>query len=263
MTSQRISVVTGGASGIGRAAAIRLATAGDWVVIADINQNGSSETIEKIERDGGDASFVRCDVGEEEQLADLADAVERDVGTPGVLVNSAGLLQNPMTTAEMDMEEHDRIWRVNYRGTYLACRAFAPRMAAGGGGAIVNVGSINSFFALPLPAYNPGKFAIKGLTELLACEWGPKGVRVNMVAPGYTLTENIRARIESGHRDPEALVRASPLRTAVEPADVAAAIAFLCSPDARMITGTSLLVDAGWFAYTGYGQYPGPVGEAG
>jgi NAD(P)-dependent dehydrogenase (short-subunit alcohol dehydrogenase family) len=259
MTEPRIVVVTGGASGIGEATARRFAELGERVVIADVNTKRGEAVAEEIAKGGGTARFVDLDVTSEDAVKRVADGIEATDGPVDVLINSAGLLMNAITTRALDMETHDRIWAVNYRGTYLCCREFGERMAGRKRGWIVNLGSINSYRALPLPAYTPGKAAIKMLTELLACEYGRHKVRVNAVAPGFTLTPNLKARIDAGQRDQSGMEATAALGEVVLPEDVADGIVFLCSPQAKRITGVTLPIDAGWLAGVGYLSYPAEV----
>jgi NAD(P)-dependent dehydrogenase (short-subunit alcohol dehydrogenase family) len=146
----------------------------------------------------------------------------------------------------MDMDFHDRMWQVNYHGTLHACMAYGRQMRARGRGAIVTLGSINSFAPLPLPAYNIGKAAIQRLTELLAVELGRHGVRVNGVAPTYVRTEGLQAKIDAGLRDMDKVMSVHALDALPEPDDIAQAVAFLCSANASRITGIMLPVDSGW-----------------
>ena len=129
MTARRIAVVTGGGSGIGRAAARRLARAGDVVVVADVSDVSGRKVVDAIRADGGSAEFRRVDVAEQASVDALAADVESAIGPVDVLVTSAGILQNATDIASFDLAEHDRVWAINYRGVYLSCRAFAPRMA--------------------------------------------------------------------------------------------------------------------------------------
>ena len=122
------------------------------------------------------------------------------------LVNSAGILQNAVRAIEMDMAEFDRIHAVNTRAVLLVNRAFGAAMAGAGQGAIVNIGSLTTFRPSGQPAYAMGKAAIRMMTEVLAAELGPRGVRVNAVAPGYVLTPAMQARIDSGQRDPALMI---------------------------------------------------------
>jgi NAD(P)-dependent dehydrogenase (short-subunit alcohol dehydrogenase family) len=251
----RVAIVTGGASGIGEACARRFAQAGDVVVVADLDR-GQGEAVARAA--GGRSEFRALDVSDEAQVREFALAVEAAHGAPTVLVNCAGILEMPAPIADYPLDQHDRLWGVNYRGSYLMCRAFGSRMAELGRGAIVNISSVvGAFRAAPLLAYAPSKAAIKGLTESLACEFGPAGVRVNAVAPGATLTPPNRKRFESGQRDPRTWTDHSALRRLVLPEEIAEGIFFLCSPAAAAITGITLPIDAGWLAGSALAPYGG------
>lgn len=255
----RISVITGGASGIGRATADVLAEQGDTLVIADINGDAATKAVEELKALGTAAHAMVLDVADDGAVEGFFDTVESQVGPVGAVVHSAGILQNAMTTERMDRAEADRIMDVNYRGTWSVNVAACRRMKARQAGAVVNLASINSFAPLPIPSYNISKIAVKGLTEILAVEYGVHGIRVNAVAPTYTITPAIQARIDSGHRDPEAIKDAGALKMLVRPRHIAEPIAFLLSGAAAAITGVTLPVDAGWAANTTYSSYVAPI----
>jgi NAD(P)-dependent dehydrogenase (short-subunit alcohol dehydrogenase family) len=254
MSGKGVAVVTGGASGIGEATARRLAADGHAIAVLDLNQAGG-EAVAKAT--GG--RFFACDVSDAEAVDAAAAAVERDMGPPAVLVTSAGLIPNAESILDMDMAAHDRMWAVNYNGTVHCCRAFARRMIPHRKGAIVTLGSINSRIPLPIPAYNMGKAAIERLTQLLAVELGRHGIRVNSVGPTYVMTPPLRAKVDAGQRDMNKIMGVHALPYLPEPADIAAAIAFLCSADARAITGILLPIDAGFLAGVSYRTYAGGV----
>lgn len=256
--SPPLALVTGAASGIGRAAALRLAADGHRIVAADIDAAGLQDLGRALP--GADLRVI--DMADAQAIAGLAQALAAGPGVPRVLVNAAGILQDNHPPHLMPMAEHDRIWHVNYRGSYLCCRSFAPAMAAAGGGAIVNIASVTALRPLPLAAYGPGKAAIVSLTATLAGHYGRSGVRINAVAPGYVLTPALRQRLEAGLRDADSLTRPSALGRLVHPEEVAEAIAFLSGPAAAAITGITLPVDAGWLAgaaWDSYGGLPGPL----
>jgi len=260
MGDARISLVTGGGSGIGRATARRLARGGDLVVVADVNETGGQAVVAEIRKAGGRAEYRPIDVAQEASVNECAARVEAELGPVAVLVNSAGVLQNVADIGTFSLEEHDKVWAINYRGTYLCCRAVAPRMAARRAGSIVNISSTSALGAMPLLAYGPGKAAVQNLTAILAVEFGPDNVRVNAVVPGYVLTEQMQARIDAGKRDPYSMHNHSALGRMVLPDDVANGIHFLCSDAASCITGIGLPIDAGYLAAVTYLHHPGLAG---
>jgi NAD(P)-dependent dehydrogenase (short-subunit alcohol dehydrogenase family) len=260
MSTRTVAVVTGGASGIGEATARRLAADGCSVAIVDINAAAGEAVAKSI---GAGARSYACDVSDAKAVDAAAARIEADLGPAGILVTSAGLIPNTESVLDMDMAAHDRMWQVNYNGTVHCARAFARQMIPLGKGAIVTLGSINSRLPLPIPAYNMGKAAIERLTQLLAVELGRHGIRVNSVGPTYVMTPPLRAKVEAGKRDMNKIMAVHALTTLPEPADIAAAIAFLCSDQARAITGILLPVDAGWLAAVSYRTYAGGVPWAG
>lgn len=261
MTQARTILVTGASSGIGRATAVRFGRSGDTVVIADINEPGGKGVVEEVEAAGGKAIYREVDVAHDESVLALVEKVEQGIGVPTVLVNCAGLLQNPSRLVDLDMAEHDRIWAVNYRGTFLCCRAFAPGMISAGGGCMINISSTSAVRVFPLLAYSPGKAAIDQLTQILAADLGPEGIRVNAVLPGYVRSEQMQSRIDAGLRDEAKMKEQSALGRMVEPEEIADGIYFLCSDAARAITGTILPIDAGYLASTSYQLYAGWTSE--
>jgi NAD(P)-dependent dehydrogenase (short-subunit alcohol dehydrogenase family) len=172
-----------------------------------------------------------------------------------VIVNSAGVLQNAVFLTKMPMAEYDRLMAINLRGTMLVGRIMGARMCDAGAGSIIHLCSLTSFYPSAQPAYAVSKAGLKMLTEVMAAEFGPKGVRVNAVAPGYTMTPAMKQRIDKGERDPSAVIEKSALRRFVEPSEVADAIFFLCSDQARAITGVTLPIDCGWLVHAAYRAY--------
>lgn len=257
---KRVIVVTGGASGIGFATVKKLGEAGDKIIIADMPGGHGAKVAGDLKADGLDVHFAALDVRDDASVAAHVEEVCRVHGVPYGLVNCAGILEVPKVSWLADLERHDEIWRVNYRGTYVVIRAYGPKMiGTKKGGAIVTVGSINSFRPLPLPAYNPSKVAIKGLTEVLAVEYGPYGIRVNGVAPTYTMTPPVLAKIQTGERDGAAIRRAHALDVMVMPEHIADGIMFLLSEQSAAITGHMLPVDAGWLVAQTYRHFVGPI----
>lgn len=248
----KVAVVTGGASGIGEATARRFARSGWTVVIADIDEERGRAVTADIAASGVRCDFHPMDVSVEADVIRVTDAVLAEHGEVAALVNSGGVLQNAVRVTTMDIAEFDRIIDINVRGTLLVSRAFGAHMARMGHGSIVNLCSLTTFHPWPQPAYGVSKAGLKMLTEIMAAELGPQGVRVNAVAPGYTLTPAMQGRIDRGERDPSKVIEKSALRRFVEPHEVAEAIYFLSSPLAAAITGATLPIDCGWLVYTSY-----------
>lgn len=256
MGDQRSIVVVGGTSGIGRAIALRFAEEGYGVVVSGRDATRGEQAAAACQEAGArSAHFAAADVSDVSSLEQLASFCRERVGIPYVAVNCAGILQSGKRVLDQDLDEDERLWRINYRGTLIGCQVFGGLMSEAGRGAILNVGSLASFAPLSLPAYTPGKHAVLSLTQILAAELGPKGVRVNAVAPGYTLSDGLKARIAKGERNPDAIKETTALRRFVEPRDVAEAALFLCSDRAGAITGVTLPVDAGWLVQAPYAQY--------
>ena len=254
-----VLVVTGGASGIGLACAKAMVAAHAQVALIDVNEDGLAAAAAQIDEAGGAASTFVGDVADADAMVALATRIESEVGPVRTLVTSAGILQNAATVLDMDLDEYARVWDVNYHGTVYTVRAFAPAMTERALGAIITIGSINSYGALPLPAYCPGKTAILRLTQILAVELGRFGIRVNGVAPGYVLTPALKARIESGDRNADMIRGAGAVDMFLYPENIADVAAFLCSDKAAAVSGTMMPVDAGWEAATLYRNYAGGV----
>ena len=245
--SGRTALVTGSTDGIGAGVAEAFAAAGAKVIVTGRNADRGAEVVKRIVAAGGEAQFVRADLaGGLSAVRTLAsEATSRLGGHIDILVNNAALLINPGPTAAVDEDLLDQALNVNIKSVFLLTGLVAPGMVAQGGGAIVNIGSINGLLGMDSSAlYGMTKAAIHSLTKYWAAEFGPQGIRVNTVAPGPTLTnrnEQIKdllapmlARLPSG--------RASTL------AEVAAAVLFLASDEASNIHGATLSVDGGWAA---------------
>ncbi|MBK5204663.1 MAG: SDR family oxidoreductase [Polaromonas sp.] len=248
----RIVVVTGGASGIGAASAAVLASEGWRVVVAGHNLAQAQLVADRV---GGVAWYI--DVASDDSVANAAREIEAEIGPVYGLVNSAGILQKPLAPHQFSMEEWDRVQSVNFRGSYITNLAFARAMLVRKSGSIVNISSISGSRSMPLHSYAPAKAAVISMTQCLAAEWGTSSLRVNSVAPGYTLTPALAAAIERGERQVEGATSNSPLRELVRPEQVGDAVAFLLSDRASAITGVDLAVDCGWLVGTGWDMYGG------
>jgi NAD(P)-dependent dehydrogenase (short-subunit alcohol dehydrogenase family) len=246
-----IAVITGGASGIGAACGAELAARGAQVVLLDRN-----EAVHKAAGEIGARSYI-ADVTDDAAMESIAGQIENEVGPVEILVNSAGVLQQPLPPDRLSMQVWDEVIRVDQRGTYLASVVFAAGMKQRGHGSIVNIASIVGSRSAPLHAYAPAKAAVISITECLAAEWGPSGIRVNAVSPGHTRTPALQAAIDAGERDVVLFERNNALGRMVEPIEIARAVAFLAGTDAAAITGANLPVDCGWLVTGSWHSYGG------
>lgn len=190
-------------------------------------------------------------------MHEVAELIESTHGPVDYLITSAGILQRKLAPEDLPMAHWDAVTNIDVRGTYLSCALFGSKMAARGRGAIVNIASITSFRSSPLHAYGPAKAAVASLTMNLAAEWGRSGVRVNAVAPGFTLTEAMQAAIDQGDRDPTELSQPTAMNRLVTPDEVADGIGFLLSDAARAITGIVMPIDAGWLCGSTWATWGG------
>ncbi len=248
----RVAVVTGGAGGIGAACARELVARGAKVAIVDRKLDSAGVLAGEL-----GARAFEIDVAEEASVAAAADAIEKALGPVCVLVNCAGVLQRTLPPETLTLAEWDFVARVDLRGTYLCCAAFGTRMAARRSGAIVNIASVAGMRSGPLHSYGPAKAGVISLTECLAAEWGPSGVRVNTVSPGFTRTPALEKGIATGTLDDATMAASAALGRLVHADEIAAAVAFLASDLASGVTGANLPVDAGYLVATPWASYGG------
>jgi NAD(P)-dependent dehydrogenase (short-subunit alcohol dehydrogenase family) len=245
----RVAIVTGGARGIGRETAETLAAAGARVVLADLDREAVESAAAEIRASGLHATATVANVADEASVNAMVQATLEREGRLDILVNNAGIaIRRP--AVDLALGDWDKVLSVNLTGSFLCARAAARPMIAAGSGAIVNVASIMGLSGgglYPNVSYQATKGAIVNMTRALAVEWAPHAIRVNAVAPTYVRTDLIGPIL----KDPELVARIeamTPLKKLAEPADIAAAVAFLVSPAAAMITGHTLPVDGGFLA---------------
>jgi NAD(P)-dependent dehydrogenase (short-subunit alcohol dehydrogenase family) len=242
---ERVALVTGATSGIGRAVAHRLAGEGTTVLVVGRDSDRGEQVVAEVGRRGGRGVFLRADLSDAGAVVDLAGrAHEAAAGPVDVLVHSAGV-GTIGPTADIGAEVLDLLWAVNVRAPFLLTGRLAPRMADRGHGSIINVSSIASGRGIDgFSAYAVTKAAIDQLTRSWTAEFGPRGVRVNGVAPGSTDT----AMIEPAPGVFIELARQAPMRRLADPDEVAAAVAWLASSESHLVQGAVIPVDGGWAA---------------
>jgi NAD(P)-dependent dehydrogenase (short-subunit alcohol dehydrogenase family) len=231
----KVAIVTGGAQGIGRAIADGLAAEGAEVVIADLNPP-----------DGG----IRADVSSEEDVQRMVDETLTRHGRIDILVNNAGLYASLAMRPfeQIPLEEWRQVMDVNVASMFLCCRAVVPIMRGQGGGKIVNISSGTPFRGVPfLLHYVTSKGAIVAFTRALAKELGKDAIHVNCVAPGFTMSDGVKANPEVVEKLRDASVAARTLQRDQVPEDVSGAVVFLCTPAADFITGQTMVIDGGQF----------------
>lgn len=247
--TDRIVVVTGGASGIGRATAERCAELGATVIVTDRRTDAGESTAAAIEDAGGNAEFRELDVTDRDRFTDLISVVDADYGGVDLLVNNAGVLRLSEFT-ETSPSAFDIQLDVNLEGVWNGCQAAVPVMAEGDGGAIVNVASVDGLLGAAYHApYGAAKAGVINLTRSLAVELGEVGIRINAVCPGYVATPHVEEYLAT-FDDPEvkrqAIAEETALGRLAEPNEIADCIAFLASDAASYLTGEDLVADAGY-----------------
>ena len=243
----RVAVVTGGGSGIGLAISRRLAGDGGSVAVLDRNATSADEAAAAINASGGSAIGVEADVTDRAGVEAAVDHVARSLGAPTILVNNAGLEQfGPFL--KIDLDTWQRVHAVNLTGTYHCCQVVIPHMLEAGWGRIVNISSSSAQGGQPyMAAYVSSKAAVIGLTKSLALEFGPKGITVNTIPPGFIDTPMLRASEEKGRLGGpvEEHELRTPVRRIGRPEDIAAATAFLVTDEASYVTGQVIGVNGG------------------
>jgi NAD(P)-dependent dehydrogenase (short-subunit alcohol dehydrogenase family) len=242
----RVAVLSGAASGLGRAAALRLAAEGAKIEILDIKE--ASQTVLAVREAGGEAQSQLCDVTNEPQIVEVVEAIEKRHGKVDILVNNAGILSGRTPWHQLTYEEMNRFIQINYLGYFNLSKAVYPLLKRSSHGRVINIASRTYFLANPgQMAYVAAKGAVMGMTRVMAKEMGDDGITVNALAPGMVATPGTES-----HSNEEAFNRVmmnQAIKKRVTPEHFAALIAFIASDDAEMITGQMILCDGGGYLH--------------
>jgi NAD(P)-dependent dehydrogenase (short-subunit alcohol dehydrogenase family) len=248
----RTALVTGGGQGLGQAIAEALAQAGATVIVSDINTDHGEATAKIIADAGGHATFRPCDVTDTAAVHDLIAGIKKDHGRLDCAVNNAGVEGAIAPIIDYPLDAFDHVLNLNVRALFVCMQEELRVMIGQRGGSIVNISSIAGFAGFPnFSAYNASKHAVVGLTRTAALETATDGVRVNAVAPGFCVTPMVTDRglkAQPGSPEYQQIEQLHPMNRLGRPAEIAQAVAWLCSDAASFVTGHSLAADGGYLA---------------
>ncbi|REB04779.1 SDR family NAD(P)-dependent oxidoreductase [Sporosarcina sp. BI001-red] len=245
----KAGLVTASGSGIGRASAVALAKAGAKVMVSDVNVEAGQETVQIIKDNGGEAVFLKCDVSDEEQVIALVNKTVETFGKLDFAHNNAGINKGLVPIGELDSTDWDITLKVNLYGTFYCIKHQINAMLKTGGGAIVNTASSAGIEGSPnMAPYTASKHAIAGITKSVALEYGQKGITINSIAPGATITPAIEYWSKTSPEQYQGVLNSLPAGKMTTAEDQANAVVFLCSDLASSISGVTLAVDGGYTA---------------
>jgi NAD(P)-dependent dehydrogenase (short-subunit alcohol dehydrogenase family) len=243
----KVVIVTGAGSGIGRATAIAFAQEGAKVVVSDIQENAGNDTVKEISKNQGVAFFQKCDVSSENDVKALVDKTIETYGKLDCAYNNAGIEGSPTSTIECTTENWDKTIDTNLKGVWLCMKYEIPAMLKNGQGSIVNCSSIAGLVGFEsIPAYVASKHGVIGLTETASLEFAKKNIRVNAVCPGAIHTPMLE-RFTQGEE--QSMADQDPMGRVGRPEEIADSVLWLCSDKASYVTGQAIAIDGGWVAH--------------
>jgi NAD(P)-dependent dehydrogenase (short-subunit alcohol dehydrogenase family) len=245
--ADKVALITGAGSGMGKSAALLFASEGAKVAVADINEDQARETADSIIKKGGQALAIRADVAKGEDVKRMVDETVAKFGGLNILYNNAGIEGEPNFVSNVSEEQFDRVLAINLRGVFLGMKYALPHLIKAGGGSVINQASVAGFVAIRgSAAYCASKGGVIALTRVAALEYGRYNIRVNSICPGLVETP-MAARIRKGAPPNQRVVqRLSVLGRMAEPEEIAKVALFLASDDSSFATGAPFIIDAGW-----------------
>lgn len=248
MLKDKVALITGGSSGIGRAVALAWAREGAKVVVSDVDRGGGEETVGQVRTAGGEAIFIAADVGKPEECEALVRGAVEKFGRLDIACNNAGIGGPQAPTADYPLDGWEQVIGINLSGVFYGMKYQLPAMLKNGGGAIINMASILGAVGFAgAPAYAAAKHGVVGLTQTAALEYSAQGVRINAVGPGFIHTPMISA-LEDNKAVNDMLVAAHPIGRLGRAEEVAELVLWLSSEKASFVTGAYYPVDGGYIA---------------
>jgi len=249
LLENKIALVTGAGSGIGRASTLRLAAEGAMIAVSDVNVPHGEETVRQIQVMGGQAFFMKCDVARPNEVEAFVEATVQRFGGLDVAVNNAGVGGALMNTETLDEATWDFVMNVNLKGVWLCMKYEIPQMVKRGGGAIVNIASIAGLLGFRGNAvYSASKHGVIGLTKSTALEVARQGIRVNAICPGFTETAMVTTMIDEVPRMKDGVMNSSPMRRLGRVEEIADAVLYMASDMSSFVNGHALAIDGGTVA---------------
>ena len=245
--ANKVAIVTGGGSGIGRETTLLFAKEGASLLVADVNEQGGKEVVQEVETSGGRASFVRVDVSKEAEVRKMVHAAEATFGRLDVIMNNAGIFPDADgSVTDTSEETWDLVMNINLKGVFFGCKHAIPALLRSGGGSIVNIASFVALMgaAVPQIAYTASKGAVLSMTREIAVEFARKNIRANALCPGPVETPLLNAILSDPVKRQRRLVHIPPGRFA-RAQEIAQAALFLASDESSFVNGTAFVVDGG------------------